>query len=210
MQENNKLEPQATDKHGLLTAPIPETLRKMTVPMTMGMIAILMFSKAGKRQQQSRKPRKTIFLVLGRRNRRIVSLVRPRRAVVFQIVNRAAQEVDLLLLRVERLFCRNERAVLRLRLAAGGHPVTLAVSGYFAGQRLQQYVRDEMMKHALRHATPVEFAACRFAMAALSLLPAMLWLKKPLLVQLPREEWERLRGGMGIGNQEPGIRTPRP
>jgi putative MATE family efflux protein len=44
MQENNKLEPQATDKHGLLTAPIPETLRKMTVPMTMGMIAILMFN----------------------------------------------------------------------------------------------------------------------------------------------------------------------
>lgn len=27
--------------------------------------------------------------------------------------------------RVERLFCRNERAVLRLRLASGGHPVAL-------------------------------------------------------------------------------------
>ncbi len=44
MLENNKPEHQATDKHGLLSAPIPETLRKMTVPMTIGMIAILMFN----------------------------------------------------------------------------------------------------------------------------------------------------------------------
>ena len=29
------------------------------------------------------------------------------------------------LARVERLFCRNERAVLRARLAAGGHPIAL-------------------------------------------------------------------------------------
>ena len=33
--------------------------------------------------------------------------------------------------------------------------VTLAVSGYFAGQRVQQYVRDEMMKHALRRGVEV-------------------------------------------------------
>lgn len=44
MLERNKPEHQATDKHGLLSAPIPETLRKMTVPMTVGMIAILMFN----------------------------------------------------------------------------------------------------------------------------------------------------------------------
>lgn len=44
MLEKNKPENHATDKHGLLSAPIPETLRKMTVPMTMGMIAILMFN----------------------------------------------------------------------------------------------------------------------------------------------------------------------
>lgn len=44
MLEKNKPEHQATDKHGLLSAPIPETLRKMTVPMTVGMIAILMFN----------------------------------------------------------------------------------------------------------------------------------------------------------------------
>lgn len=32
------------DKHGLLTAPIPQVLRQMTVPMTFGMVAILMFN----------------------------------------------------------------------------------------------------------------------------------------------------------------------
>ncbi|WP_423839955.1 MATE family efflux transporter [Vibrio mytili] len=44
MRETNTSDNPVTDKHGLLTAPIPETLRKMTVPMTMGMIAILMFN----------------------------------------------------------------------------------------------------------------------------------------------------------------------
>ncbi|ELC0659089.1 MATE family efflux transporter [Vibrio fluvialis] len=32
------------DKHGLLSAPIPKVLRQMTIPMTFGMIAILMFN----------------------------------------------------------------------------------------------------------------------------------------------------------------------
>lgn len=32
------------DKHGLLSAPIPETLRTMTIPMIFGMVAILMFN----------------------------------------------------------------------------------------------------------------------------------------------------------------------
>lgn len=32
------------DKHGLLTAPIPQVLRNMTVPMVFGMVAILMFN----------------------------------------------------------------------------------------------------------------------------------------------------------------------
>ncbi|MCK6265267.1 MATE family efflux transporter [Vibrio sp. ZSDE26] len=32
------------DKHGLLTSPIPDVLRQMTIPMTFGMIAILMFN----------------------------------------------------------------------------------------------------------------------------------------------------------------------
>lgn len=35
-------------------------------------------------------------------------------------------------------------------LAQQGHPVTLGVSGYFAGQRLQQYVRDAMIAGAVR------------------------------------------------------------
>ncbi|PXA71536.1 MATE family efflux transporter [Vibrio sp. 11986-1-5] len=32
------------DKHGLLSAPIPQVLRQMTLPMTVGMIAILLFN----------------------------------------------------------------------------------------------------------------------------------------------------------------------
>jgi hypothetical protein len=36
------------------------------------------------------------------------------------------------------------------QLAHQGHKVTLAVSGYMAGQRIQQYVRDEMTKQALQ------------------------------------------------------------
>jgi 2,4-dienoyl-CoA reductase-like NADH-dependent reductase (Old Yellow Enzyme family) len=35
-------------------------------------------------------------------------------------------------------------------LAERGHRVTLGVSGYHAGQRIQQYVRDEMIAHATR------------------------------------------------------------
>ena len=35
------------------------------------------------------------------------------------------------------------------QLAQQGHKVTLAVDGYMAGQRIQQYVRDEMTKEAL-------------------------------------------------------------
>ncbi|HEX5018549.1 MAG TPA: FAD-dependent oxidoreductase, partial [Actinomycetes bacterium] len=35
------------------------------------------------------------------------------------------------------------------QLARQGHKVTLAVDGYMAGQRIQQYVRDEMTKQAL-------------------------------------------------------------
>jgi 2,4-dienoyl-CoA reductase-like NADH-dependent reductase (Old Yellow Enzyme family) len=37
-----------------------------------------------------------------------------------------------------------------LLLAQAGHPVTLAVDGYLAGQLLQQYVRDEMLAQAHR------------------------------------------------------------
>jgi NADPH-dependent 2,4-dienoyl-CoA reductase/sulfur reductase-like enzyme len=36
------------------------------------------------------------------------------------------------------------------QLALRGHRVTLAVDGYMAGQRIQQYVRDEMTKQALQ------------------------------------------------------------
>lgn len=40
-------------------------------------------------------------------------------------------------------------------LAERGHPVTLAVSGYFAGQRIQQYVRDQMIATALRRGVEI-------------------------------------------------------
>ncbi|CCN47375.1 Multidrug efflux pump VcmB [Vibrio nigripulchritudo MADA3029] len=36
--------PPMQDKHGLLTGPIPEVLRKMTIPMTFGLVSILMFN----------------------------------------------------------------------------------------------------------------------------------------------------------------------
>lgn len=32
------------DKHGLLTAPIDDVLRRLTIPMVFGMVAILMFN----------------------------------------------------------------------------------------------------------------------------------------------------------------------
>lgn len=40
-------------------------------------------------------------------------------------------------------------------LAERGHPVTLAVSGYHAGQRIQQYVRDQMIAQALRRGVDI-------------------------------------------------------
>lgn len=40
-------------------------------------------------------------------------------------------------------------------LAERGHQVTLAVSGYHAGQRIQQYVRDEMIKTAVQRGVDI-------------------------------------------------------
>jgi NADPH-dependent 2,4-dienoyl-CoA reductase/sulfur reductase-like enzyme len=42
-----------------------------------------------------------------------------------------------------------------LRLAEQGHRVTLGVSGYHAGQRLQQYVRDDMLAEAARRGVEI-------------------------------------------------------
>ena len=44
-----------------------------------------------------------------------------------------------------------------------------------------------VMKQGLQHASPVAFATYRFGIAAISLLPVMFWLRKPLLV--PRHQW---------------------
>ncbi|CAH0532405.1 putative FMN/FAD exporter YeeO [Vibrio stylophorae] len=40
MQHNNRTQ----DKHGLLSGPIPDTLRHMAIPMALGMISVLMFN----------------------------------------------------------------------------------------------------------------------------------------------------------------------
>lgn len=37
-------QPASNDKHGLLTAPISDVLRQMTIPMIFGLVAILMFN----------------------------------------------------------------------------------------------------------------------------------------------------------------------
>ena len=42
-----------------------------------------------------------------------------------------------------------------IRLAEEGHPVTLGVSGYYAGQRIQQYVRDAMIGEATRRGVQI-------------------------------------------------------
>ncbi|UTV27564.1 MATE family efflux transporter [Photobacterium atrarenae] len=44
MTENTMATEKQADKHGLLTAPIPEVLRRLTIPMVFGMVAILMFN----------------------------------------------------------------------------------------------------------------------------------------------------------------------
>lgn len=64
--------------------------------------------------------------------------------------------------RVERLFCRNERAVLRLRLAQGGHPVALVpVAAILVASLRLHFVN--LLLH-LRYRGPNEIA-CRAACA---------------------------------------------
>lgn len=49
------------------------------------------------------------------------------------------------LARVERLFCRNERAVLRLRLAQGGHPVALVPVAAILVASLRLHAADVLL-----------------------------------------------------------------
>lgn len=60
------------------------------------------------------------------------------------------------LARVERLFCRNERAVLRLRLARGGHPVALVPVAAILVASLRLHAPD--LRLHLRYRGPNEIA----------------------------------------------------
>ncbi len=60
------------------------------------------------------------------------------------------------LARVERLFCRNERAVLRLRLARGGHPVALVPVAAVLVASIRLRFLDVLLH--LRYAGPHEIA----------------------------------------------------
>jgi phosphatidylserine decarboxylase len=58
--------------------------------------------------------------------------------------------------RVERLFCRNERAVLRLRLAAGGHPVALVPVAAILVAGIRLHFLDVVMNMNYRGAADIE------------------------------------------------------
>jgi len=57
--------------------------------------------------------------------------------------------------RVERLFCRNERAVLRLRLAAGGHPVALVPVAAILVAGIRLHFLDVVMNMNYRGAADI-------------------------------------------------------
>ncbi len=57
--------------------------------------------------------------------------------------------------RVERLFCRNERAVLRLRLAAGGHPVALVPVAAILVAGIRLHFLDVVMNMNYRGAAEI-------------------------------------------------------
>ncbi|GAP36404.1 archaetidylserine decarboxylase [Piscinibacter sakaiensis] len=65
------------------------------------------------------------------------------------------------LARVQRLFCRNERAVLQLRLAEGGHPLALVPVAAILVASLRLHAVDLLLHR--RHPGPHEIA-CRHAL----------------------------------------------
>jgi phosphatidylserine decarboxylase len=58
--------------------------------------------------------------------------------------------------RIERLFCRNERAVLRLRLAAGGHPVALVPVAAILVASIRLHFLDVVMNMNYRGAAEID------------------------------------------------------
>ena len=57
--------------------------------------------------------------------------------------------------RVERLFCRNERAVLRLRLASGGHPLALVPVAAILVASIRLHFLDVVMNMNYRGAADI-------------------------------------------------------
>jgi len=57
--------------------------------------------------------------------------------------------------RVERLFCRNERAVLRLRLATGGHPIALVPVAAILVASIRLHFLDVVMNMNYRGAADI-------------------------------------------------------
>ena len=60
--------------------------------------------------------------------------------------------------RVERLFCRNERAVMRLRLASGGHPVALVPVAAILVAGIRLHFLDVVMNMNYRGAADIACA----------------------------------------------------
>ncbi len=112
------------------------------------------------------------------------------------------------LTRVERLFCRNERAVLRMRLARGGHPIAIVPVAAILVASLRLHCLD-MLLH-LRYRGPNEMP-CDAAVAKGQELG---WFEhgSTIIVFAPRGFMlaEGIRSGTGIRMGQPLMRLPAP
>jgi phosphatidylserine decarboxylase len=110
------------------------------------------------------------------------------------------------LARVERLFCRNERAVLRLRLARGGHRLAIVPVAAILVASLRLHFLDVLLH--LRYRGPNEMP-CDTAVAKGQELG---WFEhgSTIIVFAPRgfELAEGIRSGTGIRMGQPLMRLP--
>ncbi len=108
--------------------------------------------------------------------------------------------------RVERLFCKNERAAIETRLAAGGHPVTLVAVAAVLVAGIRLHVLDERLH--LRYRGP-NVVGCNRSFTKGAELG---WFEhgSTILVFAPRgfELHERLREGLQVRVGEPLMRLP--
>lgn len=112
------------------------------------------------------------------------------------------------LTRVERLFCRNERAVLRMRLARGGHPIAIVPVAAILVASLRLHCLDVLLH--LRYRGPNEMP-CDAAVAKGQELG---WFEhgSTIIVFAPRGFMlaEGIRSGTGIRMGQPLMRLPAP